>query len=142
MTPDGVSCNRDLNLRESRHTTCDVAAMDATHLHCPRCASIQQIRFEALLPGEPALGTNVQCGHCRHVAFTLLKPARFFCDVCDDVRPALLERAESSLSGLAVQLVCGGCFDGKTLLYAAIGRSSGASAPQPQPLPGGRAPRE
>ena len=94
--------------------------MDATHLHCSRCACIQPIRFEALLPGEPSLGTSVYCGRCRHLAFTLLKPARFYCEICDDVQPGLLERVElcAGTNEFGVLLVCGGCFDGKAMLYA------------------------
>jgi hypothetical protein len=94
--------------------------MDATHLHCSRCESIQPIRFEALLPGEPSLGTSVYCARCRHLAFTLIRPARFYCEICDEVQPALLERVElgRAANELGVLLVCGGCFDGKTMLYA------------------------
>lgn len=127
--------------------------MDATHLHCPRCSTIRPIRFEALLPGEPALGTSVLCGHCHGHAFTLLKPARFYCDICDDVQPALLERVElahpgegAKLKDLAVLLVCGCCFDGKATLYASPTRprryaDAGASGRTARELPAGRARR-
>ncbi|HVL36691.1 MAG TPA: hypothetical protein VM489_13555 [Burkholderiales bacterium] len=100
--------------------------MDATHLHCGRCTATQPIRFEALLPGEPALGTNVYCGRCRHLAFTLLRPARFYCEPCDQVQPALLERMELGPPGqLCVLLSCGVCFSGKAILYAALERKRG-----------------
>jgi hypothetical protein len=94
--------------------------MDASHLHCARCASVQRIRFEPLLPGEPSLGTNVCCAQCLQLAFTLIKPARFYCEICDDVQCGLLERLEpgASANELGVLLVCGGCFDGKAVLYA------------------------
>lgn len=94
--------------------------MDATHLHCARCACIQPIRFEALLPGEPALGTSVYCARCRYLAFTLIRPARFYCELCDEVQPALLERVEldQGPNGCGVLLVCAGCFDAKAVLYA------------------------
>ena len=100
--------------------------MDATHLHCAHCATVQPIRFEPLLPGEPSLGTNVFCARCRHFAFTLIKPARFYCEICDEVQPGLLERLEpgARANELAVLLVCGGCFDGKTMLFAGTEASS------------------
>lgn len=120
--------------------------MDATHLNCPACASVRPIRFEPLLPGEPALGTRVCCARCRRHAFTLLKPARFYCEICDDVQPALLERVEGERSDeLGVLLVCGGCFDAKAMLYASTRSSpfAGASAsdPPPRERPAGRARR-
>ena len=94
--------------------------MDATHLQCPQCAAVRPIRFEPLLAGEPSLGTNIECAACGRLAFTLIKPARFYCEICDDVRPCLLERIElGRASELGVLLVCGGCFDGRTVLYAA-----------------------
>jgi|SRR5687768_12750583 hypothetical protein len=104
--------------------------MDATHLHCSHCATVQPIRFEPLLAGEPSLGTNVFCARCRRFAFTLIKPARFYCEICDDVQPGLLERVELGLAPneVGVLLVCGGCFDGKTMLYTGSGQASGLSA--------------
>jgi hypothetical protein len=121
--------------------------MDATHLNCPACRTIRPIRFEPLLRGEPSLGTCVGCAHCRRHAFTLLRPARFYCEICDDVRPGLLERVEAERAeGLAVLLVCGGCFDAKAVLYASAarpGRYAGAAAsdPPPRELPSDRARR-
>lgn len=94
--------------------------MDATHLHCAHCNAVHPIRFEPLLAGEPSLGTNVFCARCRHFAFTLIKPARFYCEICDEVQPGLLERVEpgAGANERAVLLVCCGCFDGKTMLFA------------------------
>jgi hypothetical protein len=115
--------------------------MDATHINCPACGTIRPIHFEALLPGEPALGTSVCCGHCRRHALTLLKPARFYCEICDDVQQALLERVEPDRPGaLGVLLVCAGCFDAKALLYASPTRLAGAGASDQTP-PGLRADR-
>ena len=109
--------------------------MDATHLHCSRCNTVRPIRFEALLSGEPSLGTGVYCAHCRLHAFTLLKPARFYCEICDDVQPALVERVElgQDRNEFGVLLVCGGCFDGKAMLFAAPtpSRYAGAAASDP-----------
>lgn len=105
--------------------------MDATHVNCLGCGTIRPIRFEALLAGEPSLGTCVCCAHCRRHAFTLLRPARFYCEICDEVQPALLERVEAQTPAeLAVLLVCGGCFDAKAMLYAAAtpSRFAGAAA--------------
>jgi hypothetical protein len=120
--------------------------MDATHLHCARCHSMQPIRFSPLLPGEPAMGTGVYCARCRELAFTLMKPARFYCEICDDVQAGLLERVEvPGRNELGVLLVCGGCFDGKAMLYATPtpNRFAGAAASDPpaRELPSGRAPR-
>ena len=123
------------------------ASMDATHLHCRRCGTVRPIRFEALLAGEQSLGTGVYCGHCRTLAFTLLKPARFYCEICDDVKPALVERVDlgQGAGEFGVVLVCGGCFDGKAMLFAAAtpSRFAGAAAsdrPAPE-QPSGRARR-
>jgi hypothetical protein len=104
--------------------------MDATHLHCRRCGTVRPIRFEALLAGEQSLGTGVYCAHCRHLAFTLLKPARFYCEICDDVQPALVERVDlgQGAGEFGVVLVCGGCFDGKAMLFAASSPSGTPSA--------------
>jgi hypothetical protein len=120
--------------------------MDATHLNCAACGRIQPIRFELLLPGEPSLGTSVCCAHCRRHAFTLLKPARFYCEICDQVQPALLERVDAAKADeLGVLLVCGGCFDAKAMLYASAtpNRFAGAAASHPPPrgLPSDRARR-
>jgi hypothetical protein len=120
--------------------------MDATHLNCTGCGRMQPIRFEPLLAGEPSLGTSVCCAHCLRHAFTLLKPARFYCEICDQVQPALLERVDSDQTAApGVLLVCGGCFDAKAMLYASAksSRFAGAAA-SPQPprgLPSDRAPR-
>ena len=73
--------------------------MDATHLNCPACGRIRPLRFEPLLPGEPSLGAGVCCAHCRQHAFTLLPQARFYCDICDEVQPALLERVNTAVDG-------------------------------------------
>ena len=129
-----------------RHAACEASGMDATHLNCAACGRIQPIRFELLLPGEPSLGTSVCCAHCRRHAFTLLKPARFYCEICDQVQPALLERADGGDSAArGVLLVCGGCFDAKAMLYATAkpSRLAGAAASPPpaRGLPSGRAPR-
>ena len=101
--------------------------MHATHLHCPQCRSARPIRFESLLAGESSLGTRIGCAHCGCYAFTLIRPARFYCEICDDVQPGVLEPVDMECAPLAahdadalgVLLVCAGCFDGKALLYGA-----------------------
>ena len=120
--------------------------MDATHLHCSRCRTMRPIRFEPLLPGEPSMGTCICCAQCRQHAFTLIKPARFYCEICDEVQPGLLERVQlDTTNELGVLLVCGGCFDGKAMLYASTtpSRFAGAAASDPPApeLPSGRARR-
>lgn len=120
--------------------------MRATHLHCPQCRAAQPIRFEPLLPGEGSLGTQIACARCGRHAFTLIRPARFYCEICDEVQPGVLEpvdmQCSATLGGddaLAVLLVCAGCFDGKALLYAAAtpnrcadAEASGPTAPEPR----------
>lgn len=118
--------------------------MNATHLNCPGCGTIRPIRFEPLLAGEPSLGTRVACAHCGRHAFTLIRPARFYCDLCDEVRPAVLERMELPAGAeLAVVLLCGGCFDAKAVLLAAASSSrfagAAASGPPAPARPSGRA---
>ena len=117
--------------------------MHATHLHCPHCAAARPIRFRPLLAGESSLGTGVFCAHCGRHAFALLSPSRFYCEICDEVRSALLERVDTGdPEVLAVILVCAGCFDGKALIYARAkpSRFAGAAASGP-PAPGLRAGR-
>ena len=124
--------------------------MHATHLHCPQCRSARPIRFDPLLAGESSLGTRIGCAHCGRYAFTLIRPARFYCEICDDVQPGVLEPvdmecaplAERDGDALGVLLVCAGCFDGKALLYAAAtpNRCAGAAASGPS-APGFRADR-
>jgi hypothetical protein len=124
--------------------------MHATHLHCPQCRSAQPIRFEPLIAGEVSLGTCIGCAHCGRYAFTLIRPARFYCEICDDVQPGVLEPvvmecaplAKRDADALGVLLVCAGCFDGKVLLYASAtpNRCAGAAASGPT-APGLRADR-
>ena len=122
--------------------------MHATHLHCPQCRAAQPIRFEALLAGESSLGTRISCARCGRHAFTLIRPARFYCEICDEVQPGVLEPVDMDCGpalgadeAFAVLLVCAGCFDGKALLYAATpSRYAGAAASGPT-APGPRADR-
>jgi hypothetical protein len=123
--------------------------MHATHLHCPQCRTARPIRFEPLLAGESALGTCIGCAHCGRHAFTLIRPARFYCEICDEVQPGVLEPVDMECvpaladdDAFGVLLVCAGCFDGKALLYAAAtpNRCAGAAASGPS-APGLRAGR-
>ena len=123
--------------------------MQATHLYCPHCRAARPIRFEPLVAGESALGTSIGCAHCGRHAFTLIRPTRFYCEICDEVQPGVLEPVETdrgaALGGgdaIGVLLVCAGCFDGKALLYGAAtpNRCAGAAASGPT-APGLRADR-
>ena len=123
--------------------------MHATHLHCPHCRTARPIRFEPLLAGESSLGTRIGCAHCGRYAFTLIRPARFYCEICDEVQPGVLEPVDMECAAalgdsdaLAVLLVCAGCFDSKALLYSAAtpNRCAGAAASAPT-APGLRADR-
>jgi len=122
--------------------------MHATHLHCPQCRAARPIRFVPLLAGESSLGTRISCARCHRHAFTLIRPARFYCEICDEVQPGVLEPVDMECGpalgadeAFAVLLVCAGCFDGKALLYAATpNRCAGAAASGPT-APGPRADR-
>jgi hypothetical protein len=91
--------------------------MDATHVYCARCRSVQPVRFERLLPSEAALGTQALCASCGWFVFTLLTPAKVYCDVCDDIRPALLHAYAPSgaLTGGLVR--CAVCYASRARLY-------------------------
>lgn len=88
--------------------------MVATQLHCPRCAAVQRAAVGPLLHGERSLGITVSCAHCGYLAFTMLKAARIFCGVCDDVQPAVLKSVAASEAKV---LVCGNCLNAKATLY-------------------------
>jgi ribosomal protein S27AE len=88
--------------------------MVATQLHCPQCAAVQRAAVAALLHGERSLGVTVSCGRCGYLAFTMLKAARIYCGVCDEVRPAVLKSVTASEAKV---LVCGNCLNAKATLY-------------------------
>ncbi len=88
--------------------------MVATQLHCPHCAAVQRAAVAPLLSGERSLGIAVRCGHCGYLAFTMLKAARIFCSVCDEVQPAVLRSVTASDAKV---LVCGCCLNAKATLY-------------------------
>lgn len=91
--------------------------MDATHVYCAYCRTIQSVNFERLIPKEESMGTAARCSQCGWLAFTMITPARVFCDVCDDIRPALLHeyRPAGALSGGLVR--CGVCYASRARLY-------------------------
>jgi hypothetical protein len=64
--------------------------MDATHIYCANCRAIRPVEFERLLPSEAALGTAARCARCSWLALTMIGEARVYCDVCDEIRPAVL----------------------------------------------------
>jgi hypothetical protein len=88
--------------------------MVATHFYCPQCAAVQPAAIGPLIPGERGLGAAVRCAHCAHLAFTMLKAARIYCGVCDDVQPAVLKSVGASDAKV---LVCGSCLNAKATLY-------------------------
>jgi hypothetical protein len=88
--------------------------MVATQLHCPHCAAVQRAAVGPLLQGERSLGITVSCGQCGYLAFTMLKAARIFCGVCDEVQPAVLKSVTASEAKV---LVCGNCLNAKATLY-------------------------
>lgn len=92
--------------------------MTVNCLHCERCGFIRPIRFQ-FLSAERSLGTRIECAHCSQLAFTLVSPARIYCDICDDIRPGELEvvKGRSSSYSLAAVITCGTCHDGKAMLY-------------------------
>jgi hypothetical protein len=88
--------------------------MVATQLHCPCCAAVQRAAVGPLLEGERSLGITVSCAHCGHLAFTMLKAARIYCGVCDNIQPAILKSVTASEAKV---LVCGACLNAKATLY-------------------------
>ena len=72
-----------------------------------------------LMPVLPLVASTI-------VEPALIKPARFYCEICDEVQPGLLERVEVGLHSneVGVLLVCAGCFDGKTMLFAGAAAST------------------
>lgn len=91
--------------------------MDATHIYCANCRAIQSVSFDRLLPKEAAMGTAARCSQCGWVAFTMISDARVYCDVCDEIRPALLHeyRPAGTLSGGLVR--CAVCYASRARLY-------------------------
>ena len=88
--------------------------MVATQLHCPQCAAVQRAAVAQLLHGERSLGVTVSCGRCGYLAFTMLRAARIYCGVCDEVQPAVLKSVTASEAKV---LVCGACLNAKATLY-------------------------
>ncbi len=91
--------------------------MDATHIYCPNCRAIAPVSFERLLPKEPSMGTAAHCMQCGWLALTMINDARVYCDVCDEIRPALLHeyRPAGALSGGLVR--CAVCYASRARLY-------------------------
>jgi hypothetical protein len=95
-----------------------------THLHCRRCGTTRPLRFAALLPGEPSLGTKAECADCCDIAFTLTQTPgvvgqRSFCANCDSFcRP----RVEASAFTGNVWVCCGACGAAIATLYGATNK--------------------
>jgi len=91
--------------------------MDATHVYCASCRAIRAVSFDRLMGREPSLGTAARCSQCRWLAFTMISDARVYCDVCDEIRPALLHeyRPAGVLSGGLVR--CAVCYASRARLY-------------------------
>jgi hypothetical protein len=91
--------------------------MDATHVYCANCRSIRAVTFDRLVEREPAMGTAARCSQCGWLAFTMISNARVYCDVCDEIRPALLHeyRPAGALSGGLVR--CAVCYASRARLY-------------------------
>jgi len=93
--------------------------MDATHLYCSACRAIRPVEFECLLASEPSLGTAARCARCGWLALTMIGEARVYCDVCDEIRPALLH--EYGPTGLlwGGLVRCAVCYASRARLYSA-----------------------
>jgi hypothetical protein len=91
--------------------------MDATHVYCANCRSIREVSFDCLFQTEPSMGTAARCSECGWLAFTMISNARVYCDVCDEIRPALLHeyRPAGVLSGGLVR--CAVCYASRARLY-------------------------
>ena len=91
--------------------------IQATHVYCAGCRAIKPVEFEHLLADEPAMGAAARCARCGWLAFTMISQARVYCDVCDEIRPALLHeyRPAGRLSGGLVR--CAVCYASRARLY-------------------------
>lgn len=91
--------------------------MDATHVYCARCRAIQPVLYDELVGGIAPLGTKAACSQCGWVVLTMMSGARLFCDVCDDIRPALLHeyRPAGVMQGGLVR--CAVCYASRARLY-------------------------
>jgi hypothetical protein len=89
--------------------------MEFSHHYCEHCRRVQPTRFAELLKGELALGMKSECAHCGCLAFTVLDPGRLYCDLCDEVRPGLIQVADAPAGRSIVQ--CSGCKEVKAVLY-------------------------
>jgi hypothetical protein len=91
--------------------------MDATHVYCANCRSIRSVSFDRLVAEEPSMGTAARCSQCGWLAFTMISDARVYCDVCDEIRPALLHeyRPAGTLAGGLVR--CAVCYASRARLY-------------------------
>jgi len=98
-------------------SSCLAPDVDATHLYCANCRAIRPVEFERLLASEPSLGTAARCARCSWLALTMIGPARVYCDVCDEIRPAVLHeyRPAGLLSGGLVR--CAVCYASRARLY-------------------------
>lgn len=100
--------------------------MVATQIHCPQCAAVQRATVGALLHWERSLGISVSCERCGYLAFTMLKGARIYCGVCDEVRAAALKAVTASEAKV---LVCSTCLNAKATLYGERASSNSGSEP-------------
>jgi len=91
--------------------------IQATHVYCAGCRAIKPVEFEHLIADEPAMGAAARCARCGWLAFTMISEARVYCDVCDEIRPALLHeyRPAGRLSGGLVR--CAVCYASRARLY-------------------------
>lgn len=91
--------------------------MDATHIYCANCRGIRAVTFERLIAREESMGTAARCSQCGWLGFTMISDARVYCDVCDEIRPALLHeyRPAGTLSGGLVR--CAVCYASRGRLY-------------------------
>src|SRR5207247_1859178 len=96
---------------------CVMPVMDATHVYCASCRAIRPVEFERLFASEASLGTAARCVRCGWLALTMIGEARVYCDVCDEIRPALLHeyRPAGLLSGGLVR--CAVCYASRARLY-------------------------
>lgn len=98
--------------------------MEATHVYCARCRTIQPVAHEPLSAAEPVLGMKTACAQCGWVVLTMLAGGKLYCDVCDDIRLALLHeyRPAGVLSGGLVR--CAECYASRARLYGARAKSA------------------
>jgi hypothetical protein len=75
-------------------------------LFCEPCRSVRRLRFSPLSSRLP-LGLKLECGHCHHAAFTLIRGRHAFCAACDTLSVVRIESHSEGGRAFACCSTCG-----------------------------------